>query len=115
MRRLRPGRNDAEHDEDKGKHRQPAQVAPTTSPRARGDDHRSHDPVSIPVRTHLAAARCDGRRSSPSAGAYTVERVAALSGVPKSTVHYWARKDIDASHLDAVHCKPGDIALYKPW
>jgi hypothetical protein len=27
-------------------------------------------------------------------GAYTAERVAALSGVPKSTVHYWARKDI---------------------
>jgi len=27
-------------------------------------------------------------------GVYTAERVAALSGVPKSTVHYWAREDI---------------------
>ncbi len=27
-------------------------------------------------------------------GAYTAERVAALSGVPKSTVHYWSRKGI---------------------
>lgn len=27
-------------------------------------------------------------------GAYTADRAAALSGVPRSTVHYWARKDI---------------------
>jgi uncharacterized protein (DUF433 family) len=27
-------------------------------------------------------------------GTYTAERAAALSGVPKSTVHYWARQDI---------------------
>jgi uncharacterized protein (DUF433 family) len=27
-------------------------------------------------------------------GAYTAERAAALSGVPKSTVHYWSRTDI---------------------
>jgi uncharacterized protein (DUF433 family) len=27
-------------------------------------------------------------------GAYTAERAAALSGVPKSTVHYWSREDI---------------------
>jgi uncharacterized protein (DUF433 family) len=27
-------------------------------------------------------------------GAYTAERAAALSGVPKSTVHYWARQSI---------------------
>lgn len=27
-----------------------------------------------------------------SGGAYTTERAAALSGVPESTVHYWARK-----------------------
>jgi uncharacterized protein (DUF433 family) len=27
-------------------------------------------------------------------GAYTAERAAALSGVPKSTVHYWAREEI---------------------
>lgn len=34
----------------------------------------SHDPVEL--------------------GAYTAERAAALSGVPKSTVHYWARNGI---------------------
>ena len=28
------------------------------------------------------------------AGAYTAERAAALSGVPKSTIHYWARHEI---------------------
>lgn len=27
-------------------------------------------------------------------GAYTADRVAALSGVPRSTIHYWARNDI---------------------
>lgn len=27
-------------------------------------------------------------------GAYTAERATALSGVPKSTVHYWARQEI---------------------
>jgi hypothetical protein len=27
-------------------------------------------------------------------GAYPVERAAALSGVPRSTVHDWARKDV---------------------
>ena len=29
-----------------------------------------------------------------SRGAYTAERAAALSGVPRSTVHYWARHEI---------------------
>ena len=29
-----------------------------------------------------------------SKGAYTADRAAALSGVPKSTVHYWARQEI---------------------
>jgi uncharacterized protein (DUF433 family) len=28
------------------------------------------------------------------AGAYTAERAAALSGVPKSTIHYWARHEV---------------------
>jgi uncharacterized protein (DUF433 family) len=27
-------------------------------------------------------------------GAYTADRTAALSGVPKSTIHYWAREDV---------------------
>src|SRR6266508_7001335 len=27
-------------------------------------------------------------------GAYTAERAAALSGVPRSTVHYWSRHDV---------------------
>jgi uncharacterized protein (DUF433 family) len=27
-------------------------------------------------------------------GAYTADRAAALSGVPRSTVHYWARKEV---------------------
>lgn len=27
-------------------------------------------------------------------GAYSADRAASLSGVPKSTVHYWARKEI---------------------
>jgi MerR HTH family regulatory protein len=30
----------------------------------------------------------------PARGAYTADRAAALSGVPKSTVHYWARREI---------------------
>lgn len=27
-------------------------------------------------------------------GAYTADRAAALSGVPKSTIHWWARHDV---------------------
>jgi DNA-binding transcriptional MerR regulator len=27
-------------------------------------------------------------------GAYTADRAAALSGVPKSTIHWWARNDV---------------------
>jgi len=27
-------------------------------------------------------------------GAYTAERASALSGVPRSTVHYWARENV---------------------
>jgi uncharacterized protein (DUF433 family) len=30
----------------------------------------------------------------PGRGAYTADRAAALSGVPRSTVHYWSRNDI---------------------
>jgi uncharacterized protein (DUF433 family) len=33
-------------------------------------------------------------RDHESGGAYPAERAAALSGVPRSTVHYWARHDI---------------------
>ncbi len=34
-------------------------------------------------------------------GAYSADRAAALSGVPKSTVHYWARKEILAPSVSA--------------
>src|SRR3984957_4176239 len=38
-------------------------------------------------------------------GAYTAERAAALSGVPKSTVHYWARQDILVPSVSAERVK----------
>ncbi len=38
-------------------------------------------------------------------GAYTAERAAALSGVPKSTVHYWARQDILIPSVSAERVK----------
>ena len=38
-------------------------------------------------------------------GAYTADRAAALSGVPKSTVHYWARKEILVPSISAVRVK----------
>jgi uncharacterized protein (DUF433 family) len=38
-------------------------------------------------------------------GAYTADRAAALSGVPKSTVHYWARKEILIPSVSAVRVK----------
>ena len=40
-----------------------------------------------------------------SRGAYTAERAAALSGVPKSTVHYWARQDILIPSVSAERVK----------
>lgn len=38
-------------------------------------------------------------------GAYTAERAAALSGVPKSTVHNWARQDILVPSVSAERVK----------
>lgn len=38
-------------------------------------------------------------------GAYTADRAAALSGVPKSTVHYWARKEILVPSISDVRVK----------
>jgi uncharacterized protein (DUF433 family) len=33
-------------------------------------------------------------KSAPGRGAYSADRAAALSGVPRSTVHYWARNNV---------------------
>jgi uncharacterized protein (DUF433 family) len=38
-------------------------------------------------------------------GAYPADRAAALSGVPKSTVHYWARQEILVPSLSAEKVK----------
>lgn len=38
-------------------------------------------------------------------GAYTAERAASLSGVPKSTVHYWARQEILVPSVSAERVK----------
>lgn len=38
-------------------------------------------------------------------GAYTADRAAALSGVPKSTVHYWAREEILVPRISSVRIK----------
>ncbi len=35
-------------------------------------------------------------------GAYTAERAAALSGVPKSTLHWWARNDVLVPRVSAT-------------
>src|SRR5262249_54325081 len=36
------------------------------------------------------------------AGAYTADRAAALSGVPKSTLHWWARHDVLVPSVSAT-------------
>jgi uncharacterized protein (DUF433 family) len=38
-------------------------------------------------------------------GAYTADRAAALSGVPRSTVHYWSRKEILIPSISATKVK----------
>jgi len=38
-------------------------------------------------------------------GAYTAERAAALSGVPKSTIHWWARHDILVPQVSSTRVK----------
>jgi uncharacterized protein (DUF433 family) len=38
-------------------------------------------------------------------GAYTADRAAALSGVPRSTVHYWARNEILVPSVSAMRVK----------
>lgn len=38
-------------------------------------------------------------------GAYAADRAAALSGVPKSTVHYWAREEILVPSISDVRVK----------
>ena len=54
---------------------------------AAAPDHEGMRP-----RTALVRAARDTRSMNDRRGAYTAERAAALSGVPKSTVHHWARK-----------------------
>lgn len=39
------------------------------------------------------------------AGAYTADRAAALSGVPKSTIHWWARNEILVPSVSAEKVK----------
>ena len=43
--------------------------------------------------------------SSHLRGAYTADRAAALSGVPKSTVHYWARREILVPSVSSLRVK----------
>jgi uncharacterized protein (DUF433 family) len=38
-------------------------------------------------------------------GAYTADRASALSGVPKSTIHYWARNEILVPHISPERIK----------
>jgi uncharacterized protein (DUF433 family) len=38
-------------------------------------------------------------------GAYTAERAAALSGVPKSTIHWWARNEILVPNVSSTKVK----------
>src|SRR3569832_708378 len=38
-------------------------------------------------------------------GAYTADRAAALSGVPKSTIHWWARNDILVPQVSSTKVK----------
>jgi uncharacterized protein (DUF433 family) len=38
-------------------------------------------------------------------GAYTADRASALSGVPKSTIHYWARNEILVPHVSPERIK----------
>lgn len=45
------------------------------------------------------------RLVSSSKGSYTADRAAALSGVPKSTVHYWARNAILTPSVSAERVK----------
>lgn len=44
-------------------------------------------------------------KPSERRGAYTADRAAALSGVPKSTVHYWARQEILVPCVSAERVK----------
>lgn len=56
----------------------------------------AHSAIVLPAMLWpLDTPRCtrDNARMDP-AGAYTADRAAALSGVPRSTVHYWARQGI---------------------
>jgi DNA-binding transcriptional MerR regulator len=38
-------------------------------------------------------------------GAYTADRASALSGVPKSTVHYWSRHELLSPSVSAEKVK----------
>lgn len=44
-------------------------------------------------------------KASERRGAYTADRAAALSGVPRSTVHYWARREILVPGISADRVK----------
>ncbi len=44
-------------------------------------------------------------RLAAQGGAYTADRAAALSGVPRTTVHYWARKEVLVPSVSADRIK----------
>jgi MerR HTH family regulatory protein len=69
---------------------------------------RVHDGQRIgPVRAKGEAplGRIPSVGMGASKGAYPADRAAALSGVPKSTIHYWAREEILVPSISAEKVK----------
>ena len=77
---------------------------------------RPHPPVAPNHRSSRCADGADGSQRPTCAprdtepvgelrGAYSADRAAALSGVPRSTVHYWARKEILVPSVSAERIK----------
>lgn len=72
---------------------------------------RSQDRLPAALLPFKGAYRPDRERveysqpMKPSRGAYPADRAAALSGVPISTVHYWARKEILAPSISPERLK----------
>ncbi|MEJ7717438.1 MAG: MerR family transcriptional regulator [Thermoleophilaceae bacterium] len=58
-----------------------------------------------PRERHATIVACGHTGPMDPRGAYTANRAAALSGVPRSTVHYWARQEILSPSVSPVRVR----------
>src|SRR5947209_1603727 len=61
--------------------------------------------LSIELAPRGISVQDEAMKDASGRGAYAADRAAALSGVPRSTVHYWSRHDVLIPSVSPVKVK----------